>query len=216
MVVLLIGQQGAGKSTLGQALRETCGACFVSGGVLIRREIDAQTEIGLAIEGQINHGYDIEPELLYELLTQELERNRFEPLVLDGFPGGADEEDLLIDTAGKPDLVLHLDGAPTHELVQRIQHRRECPDCFMTYPPGEIDRCVSCKTPLRQRPEDTNRDKIRIRHHRWSRKGKGVVSLYRSQGILTPLDSSAPPEVVLERALAVLPHERRKAADIAG
>ena len=204
MTVLLIGQQGTGKSTLGQALRDVRDGSFISGGVLIRKEIAAKTKIGLQIEGQIAAGHDIEPTLLYGLLECELERSESEPLFLDGFPSAAADEEQLSALVGTPQHVLLLAGAPNDELIQRLEYRLECPGCFATFRRKESRHCPKCEAPLQQRPEDNDRDKILIRHRRWRRNGPGIVSLYEQRGVLTSLDARQPADLVLAEALATL------------
>jgi adenylate kinase len=201
MIVLLIGQQGTGKSTLGQALSDSRGSQFVSGGVLIRREIASGSEIGRQIEVPIDAGERISPELMYKLLERELEGARATNLVLDGFPGEAGEHAKMVAVTGMPDLVLLLNGVPTDELVQRIELRRECPTCYATYKDGEEDRCRTCKTLLTPRPEDSTTDKIARRHAHWARTEPGLIDLYEQLGVLVRIDARAYREQVRSHAL---------------
>lgn len=201
MIVLLIGQPGTGKTTLGQALSDSRDSRFVSGGVLIRREIASGSEIGRQIEVPIAAGERISPELMYELLERELDGTRAANLVLDGFPGEAGEHAEMVAVTGMPDLVLLLNGVPTDELVQRIEHRLECPRCYATYQDGKEARCRACKTSLTPRSEDSTVSKITCRHAHWVRAEPGLVGLYEQLGVLGSIDARAPREQVRSRAL---------------
>jgi adenylate kinase len=201
MVILLIGQQGTGKSTLGRALSDSRSAQFVSGGVLIRREIASGSKIGHQIKVPIDAGDRIQPELMYQLLERELEGARAANLVLDGFPGEAAEHAEMVAMTGMPDLVLLLNGVPTDELVQRIELRLECTTCYATYRAGEEDRCRACNTSLTPRPEDSALDKIARRHRHWVRTEPGLVNLYEQLGVLVRIDARAPRDQVRSHAL---------------
>jgi adenylate kinase len=202
VVVLLIGQQGVGKSTLGHALQELRSVRYVSGGALIRREIAAETEIGLRIRDPINAGERIPPELMYELLGRELDGRTTEHLVLDGFPLEAREHGEMIAVVGEPDAVLLLDGVPTDELVQRIERRLECPKCYRTFVDREQDRCPDCDAALEGRPEDADLEKIQRRHRRWVGAREGLIGLYDGIGILTRIDARRPPDEVRSLVLS--------------
>jgi adenylate kinase len=201
LIVLLIGQQGTGKSTLGQALSYYRGGQYVSGGVLIRREIAQGSKIGRQIELPIAAGERIAPELMYELLERELDGISATDLVLDGFPGEADEHAEMVAVLGEPDLVLLLNGVPNDELVQRLELRLECPQCYAPSRKGEDDLCRRCKVSLTPRPEDGELEKITRRHARWIRTEAGLIDLYERLGILVRIDARPPREQVQSQAL---------------
>jgi adenylate kinase len=202
MVVLLLGQQGTGKSTLGLALSRELSGCFISGGVLIRREIANRTEIGLAIKDQIADGERISPDLMYALLSREIEACGFEPLFLDGFPGSADEVGLLAEVVDRPDHALLLGKVPTDRLVQRLESREECGGCYATFSRGEFVRCPECAGPIEPRPEDSDVQRIARRHGHWAKTGGAIAAHYKAQGVLTHLDARLSPPQLLSAALA--------------
>jgi adenylate kinase family enzyme len=208
MVILLIGQQGTGKSTLGRSLEDLREVTFVSGGVLIRREIASLSELGGRIEAPIARGRRVPPKLSYAMLAGELAGLPGQDLVLDGFPYAAEEHEELAAVAGDPDLVLLLEGVPTHELVRRIEWRIECKGCYRAYRRGEQTHCRDCGIELRQRPEDGDRERIARRHSRWTKSEKALVHLYDSLDILRRLDASVSPQQILGQALVEI--DRRK------
>lgn len=201
MIVLLIGQQGTGKSTLGQALSCDLDGRYVSGGLLIRREIARGSKIGCRIEVPIAAGERIPPGLMYGLLERELDGDSAASLVLDGLPGEADEHADMVAVIGEPDLVLLLDGVPTDELVQRLELRLECPKCYAPHRKGEEDLCRSCRTPLTPRPEDSALEKIGRRHAHWVRTEAGLVELYDRLRVLIRIDARPSREQVRSQAL---------------
>ena len=58
-IIILLGEQGAGKGTLGRALQAECGGLFVSAGDLLRAEAKSGTTRGVAIAKRIDEGLGV-------------------------------------------------------------------------------------------------------------------------------------------------------------
>jgi adenylate kinase len=209
-VVLLIGQQGTGKSTLGRELQRRLGGAFISGGELIRREIREQTDRGLLIAERIEEGERAPVAVVYAMLAEQLEQLQdADPLILDGFPGSIDDLPLLQATiGGPPACVLHLHGPPTEELVRRLQRRVQCVDCLAPFgggvPAGVPGVCPSCNGPLQGRPEDDSDLKIARRHAFWRTNGPALIDYFEGRRLLSHIDARATPDDVVLQAQAAL------------
>jgi adenylate kinase len=207
MVVLVLGQQGTGKSTLGRALESNFGGSFISGGELIRNEIHKGSITGRLLKSRIARGERARPRTVYRLLRHALNRQD-PPYLIDGFPGQIAEAGLLERALPeKPRIALLLEGPSIDQLVYRLLNRVECTSCRAPYGPGapsnEMDRCT-CGGVLRTRPEDSDHERIARRHRFWSQHRDGLVDLYRNLGVLRTIDARQPPADILKDAIEVL------------
>jgi adenylate kinase family enzyme len=207
MVVLLLGQQGTGKSTLGRSLGRHLGGSFISGGELIRDEIDRRSITGRMLDTRIARGDRARPRTVYRLLKRALKQHD-PPYFVDGFPGQASEAGLLARTLPqRPTVALLLEGPSTEQLVFRLLHRIECTSCRTPYgpgaPPPETGRCI-CGGQLKARPEDSDHERITKRHRFWSQHRDGLLTLCRDLTVLRTIDTRQAPAEALSDAIHIL------------
>src|SRR5436190_20739630 len=87
MRIILIGIQGAGKSTQGNLLSEKLGVPYLSTGHIFREIAKEKTPIGRYIKEVMNAGYLIPDEKTLEIVAEYLNRPEYEKgYILDGFP----------------------------------------------------------------------------------------------------------------------------------
>jgi len=87
MKIILIGIQGAGKSTQGNLLSENLKIPYLSTGHIFRELAKEHTPIGRYIKEVMNAGYLIPDDKTLEIVTQYLHRAEYSGgYVLDGFP----------------------------------------------------------------------------------------------------------------------------------
>ncbi|MEX2013203.1 MAG: nucleoside monophosphate kinase [Candidatus Levyibacteriota bacterium] len=87
MKIILIGIQGAGKSTQGSLLSEKLGLPYLSTGHIFRELAKEKTSIGRYIKEIMNAGYLIPDDKTLEIVTEYLHRPEYERgYILDGFP----------------------------------------------------------------------------------------------------------------------------------
>src|SRR4051794_28513149 len=112
MTVLLLGEQGSGKGTLGRELSNTLGALFLSGGDLLRAEARKDTARGREVAERLAAFEGVDIEISYGVLEDALRANSGPtPLLLDGYPRVADQIERLVGLLGGPPdcaLVLHV------------------------------------------------------------------------------------------------------------
>ncbi len=87
MRIILIGIQGAGKSTQGNLLSEKLGIPYLSTGHIFRELAKEKEPLGRYIKEVMTAGYLISDERTLEIVTEYLHRPEYKDgYVLDGFP----------------------------------------------------------------------------------------------------------------------------------
>jgi len=87
MRIILIGIQGAGKSTQGNLLSEKLGVPYLSTGHIFRELAKEKTPVGRYIKEVMNAGYLISDEKTLEIVSEYLSRHEYDNgYIIDGFP----------------------------------------------------------------------------------------------------------------------------------
>lgn len=87
MKIILIGIQGAGKSTQGNILSKELGIPYLSTGHIFRTMAQEKTPVGRYIKEVMNAGFLIPDEKTMEIVSEYLSRTEYEKgYILDGFP----------------------------------------------------------------------------------------------------------------------------------
>lgn len=87
MKIILIGIQGAGKSTQGNLLRDELGIPYLSTGHIFREMAKEKTSLGRYIKEIMNAGFLIPDEKTVEIVSEYLKKPEYvKGYILDGFP----------------------------------------------------------------------------------------------------------------------------------
>lgn len=87
MKIILIGIQGAGKSTQGNLLRDKLNIPYLSTGHIFREMAKEKTPLGRYIKEIMNAGYLIPDEKTVEIVSEYLKKPEYKNgYILDGFP----------------------------------------------------------------------------------------------------------------------------------
>lgn len=87
MKIILIGIQGAGKSTQGNLLRDKLNIPYLSTGHIFREMAKEKTPLGRYIKEIMNAGFLIPDEKTVEIVTEYLKKPEYKNgYILDGFP----------------------------------------------------------------------------------------------------------------------------------
>lgn len=86
-IIVLIGIQGAGKSTQGNLLSEKLSVPYLSTGHIFREMAKEKTTMGRYIKEVMNAGYLIPDEKTLEIVSEYLGRSEYKSgYIIDGFP----------------------------------------------------------------------------------------------------------------------------------
>lgn len=87
MKIIIIGIQGAGKSTQGNLLSNKLSAPYLSTGHIFRALSKEKTKLGRYIKEVINAGYLVPDKKTLDIVSDYLKRSEYESgYILDGFP----------------------------------------------------------------------------------------------------------------------------------
>lgn len=172
MRLLLVAPPGAGKGTQAELLAGHYGVVHLSSGDLFRHEVEARTEIGLALAGYIERGELVPDQLVLEMLAGPvLEAASQGGYVLDGFPRSLAQAEEAYRVARQVEgvelqAVVHL-AVPVDELRRRLLARAES-----------------------QGRADDNRATIERRLDVYESETRPMLSFYASRGLVVDIDGN--------------------------
>lgn len=135
MKLVLIGIQGAGKSTQGNLLSEKYNIPYLSSGHIFREMAKEKTKLGRWLKETLNSGALVPDETTLQIVLTYLEKPEYESgYILDGFPrtvpqakafNGTIDNVVLIDVSDKEALwrISGRDDAREDETLQAIRKR---------------------------------------------------------------------------------------------
>ncbi len=206
MIVVFLGQQGAGKGEYAQRLK---GFSHISMGELIREEIRNKTEIGKRIDETVRSGKLVDDETVVGLLKKRL--NNAENFILDGFPRTLAQAEMLdkmlSELGAKLDMVINL-KLSKEESVERISNRRMCSKCgwvcnLKNIPPKVEGKCDKCGGELYQRDDDRE-EVVMERLKIYEEQTKPLIDYYREKGILREVNAERDVNSVLNDIKEIL------------
>ena len=124
MRLVLLGAPGAGKGTQSTYLCEKYGIPQISTGDMLRKEIKAQTAIGIEAKKLMDQGRLVPDEVVVELVLARLQKDDCKPgYLLDGIPRTIPQAEALRAAGVELNYVLEIDVADS-EIIDRMSGRR--------------------------------------------------------------------------------------------
>ncbi len=146
--LFIIGPSGCGKSTQAKLVAEKYGLIHLSMGQLLRDEIAAQTSLGLEAQSYVEKGQWAPNELVFRILTANLERIDNKNFIVDGFPRHIDQMkdmDKYLESKGRiADLIIHLD-VTAQEIANRRQKVAQAGGTFQTGRNDETPEAIAAR-----------------------------------------------------------------------
>ncbi|XP_008322757.1 GTP:AMP phosphotransferase AK3, mitochondrial [Cynoglossus semilaevis] len=118
---VILGPPGSGKGTVSGRISKTFGLKHISSGDLLRRHIEAKTELGLLLKSCIDLGQLVPDDVMSRLILSDLRATGQSSWLLDGFPRTVSQAESLDDNYSV-DKVINL-NVPFQTIKQRLTSR---------------------------------------------------------------------------------------------
>jgi adenylate kinase len=212
MRLILFGAPGAGKGTQAKRLQTELGIPQVSTGDILRAAIREQTPLGQQVSKIMADGQLVGDDIVVKIFEERVAKpDCSKGFLLDGFPRTVPQATAL-DTMLKGQ-GLRIDHVLSIEVEddivrERIVYRRSCPKDGSVYhlkslPPKKDGVCDQCGTALVQRQDDTE-ETVNSRLAAYHRDTAVLKPLYRSHGLLRPIDGTKAPDDVFAEILRTI------------
>nr|XP_057912199.1 GTP:AMP phosphotransferase AK3, mitochondrial [Doryrhamphus excisus] len=183
---VIMGPPGSGKGTVSGRITKTFGLEHISSGDILRRNINAKTELGLLMKASIDQGQLVPDHVISRLILRDLKAIPQSSWLLDGFPRTVNQAEAL-DDAYRVDTVINL-NVPFHTIKERLTSRWTHLPSGRVYnvdfnPPKEPGRDDVTGEPLVQRDDDTP-ETVTRRLKAYETQTEPVLEYYRSKGVL--------------------------------
>jgi len=211
---MLLGAPGSGKGTQAAKVTQVYGIPVISTGDALRAQLAAGTEIGLKAKDYMDAGKLVPDDIIIGLFKELINGIDMEKgYLLDGFPRSIAQaealDEILAEKDARIDKIFFL-KVPVDVLVRRIEHRRICPACGLSYNMNGRkavveEFCDCCGTALIQR-EDDEPETVRKRIKVYDEQTGPLIEYYKRQGILIELDGTLDVETLqkqIDEALEV-------------
>ncbi|HQH61667.1 MAG TPA: adenylate kinase [Candidatus Saccharicenans sp.] len=216
MRVILLGPPGSGKGTQADLIRQNYGFPKISTGDLLRKEVEAGTELGKKVNQEMKAGRLVSDDLVLKLVENRISladcRSGY---VLDGFPRTLNQARLLEKLeANRPETAFEF-KVSEQEIWRRLSGRMVCLQCGAVYNinnnrPQADGLCDLCGSKLVVR-EDDRPEVIRERIRLYLETIAPLIDYYSSKNVLFEINAEDTTENIFRAIKAVL--DRRLTAD---
>ena len=206
--ISLLGAPGSGKGTFSKLMTQSMKKWkHLSIGETFREEIKLESKVGLTVSSYLNSGQlvpnNIVDECMISKLTQFSQENKYDIILLDGYPRTIDQCKYLYDYDIKNNLIQTkalLIDVPEWIIIDKLLGRRICTTCngdfnicdirHDTYdmPPilPDFKKCIfgpdKCQPNLLSRSDDT-KEIIQRRLSTYNQKIHSIMEFYKNQNL---------------------------------
>ncbi len=191
--VVIFGPPGSGKGTQSEKIIGKYGLTHISTGEILRKEINAGTELGKLAKSLIDNGQLIPDETITEILNKKLDSlTNTKGVIFDGYPRTVDQavtlKKILNDKGQDVNIMLNLE-VEKDELIERLLER------------GRISG-----------RSDDNLETIEKRIVVYEDRTAPVIDFYKQEGTYQPIKGSGSIDEIFARIAAVMDNISREAS----
>lgn len=183
--LVLLGPPGSGKGTQGELLSASLSIPAVSTGALFRDQMARGTALGIEAQTYIAQGHLVPDRVTNAMVSARLaDSDAAGGFILDGYPRNVPQVAVLEEILSSQGLVL--EGAVSMELPEDLI----------------VERLLK-RASIEGRADDTEpviRERLAVYH----RETEPIIEVYRSQGLLLPVDAIGTVDEVAGRIAHVL------------
>lgn len=191
--IIFVGAPGSGKGTQSSLLSENLKIPNISTGDILRKEVEAESEIGVEAKRFMEAGELVPDEVIVGIIKKRIAqvdcKNGF---ILDGFPRNLKQSEalevMLLSENKKIDLVVNIE-VEDEILIKRISGRFSCKKCASVYNrffsrtkvEGVCDKCSGDEFISRS---DDNEETVKNRLKVYNQNTEGLINFYRKKGLI--------------------------------
>lgn len=193
-IISFIGLPASGKGTQARVFAEMHDFDLIGMGDLIRATLEenkgSTDPFIVEIKKRYDAGVPQPDEVAFDLLKRKLSTLGKDGAVFDNFPFTVKQAELLINFAKENDwempILIHIKLDP-ETTIERIAHRKICPQCNRIYNKKDVSACEDCGVALISRADD-NEDTARTRIEHYVPKINELVNYYGQIGTILSID----------------------------
>jgi len=211
--LVLLGAPGSGKGTQSALLSKEFGIPTISTGDALRKEVEAQSEIGKLAKSFMVAGKLVPDQIVLDIVKNRVAQNDCQKgFILDGFPRNLNQAIMLEESLASINkkISLALDFQVEDEVViKRISGRFFCKKCGAIYnhhfkQTKKSDTCDECESTEFSSREDDKEETVRNRLKVYHEATAGLIEFYRKNNLIYSLNALKNSALLFEEALAVV------------
>lgn len=209
MIVVLTGAPGAGKGTQAELLAGRCGYQKLSTGDALRHHVKIGSDIGKIAGAIMERGELVPDDVLFKVLSAELNRFKGQVVLLDGYPRNVAQAETLESLKAEHPVKAAIQlNVPREELIKRLSGRRVCGQCGATYhvdsnPAKAGAVCDKCGGQVAQRADDRP-ESVAVRLDVYEKNTRPVLDFYKKKGLEREVEGLGSAEAIYQQIKAVI------------
>lgn len=185
--LILLGPPASGKGTQARFLTQLFNVPSLSTGSLLRREIEAETDLGKKAREYMDNGKFVPDELVNDLVKNWIRQLDNKSFLLDGYPRTVAQAEtlqkFLDEECGGLDCAVWMD-VTRNVIEDRIKRRIECSSCGYVTQGEQGTSCPQCNAGTMASRTDDALDRFAVRWQDFEALTMPVTQYYLDKGLV--------------------------------